>query len=1228
VGWFVVFEERDDSMSAVRMPAAGRIAATVCGVVGALALSAPALAARPHVFSTSFAKSCAAEPCTGEFLKKPVAVAVGEEAGEVYVLDEGEAGQHGRVVRFNTDGTIVKTGEVEFDGSGSHGEGTAAGGGGKGGEIPTGRFEEPNGIAVDNSCALRKLKEPKLPLAECEKEDPSNGDVYVADSGPGHLVIDKYTADGKYIGQLTGAGEAPFASGVLEGVAVDASGTVGVYREGPVVDRFTNTNPNVYVPPEILLEGVAGSTSVARPGFAIDGAGDFYGLLGVSNGVGLIPRIVKWNPAGSILDQQVGSEEASGVAVDQSTDTVFVDNLTSIGVFDPEGKALERLGQGELSSGTGLGADAGGESLYAADASGKVLLFGPGPATVPVIEGESFSGIGSDRASLEAEINPSSEEKPEEGQTEYFFEYGRCATLDPASCGTSAYEKKTPPGKLSPDFTVHPVSAQVTGLSPDATYHFRAVARNKHGDGAPGEELTFTTEGLGGEVVLPDGRGYELVSPPDKQGALIGPIEGTGVVQAAASGEGITYLAVSPTEAGPAGYTNRVQVLSRRSVAGWSTRDLAIAHSGATGLSLNAPEDEFFDRELSMDVLQPFGPFIPGLSEEATEATAYLHDLGESCGARCFRPLVTGKVGIANVPEGTHFGEDELCVPSSTQYAGIICGPQFVGASEDLSHVVLSSDSVALGSGAVPRELFEWAAGRLAPVSVLPGPAHEPTEATLGDNSLSTRGAVSSDGNRIFWESSDRDLYMRDMAREETLRVDESEGCGECTSGPGAVFQFASSDGSRVFFTDSQRLTEHSGAEAEKPDLYECEIVSVGESLTCKLSDLTPMHGGEGADVLGSVLGAAADGSAIFFVADGVQSEEGNGGGQLPVAGQPNLYVHRGGRTEFIATLSSEAVGVKLADETDWSGQLGKQPTRVSPNGRYVEFMSQARLTGYDNRDVATGRPAAEVYLYDEETRRLSCASCEPSGARPVGVEYKKLEPPEGLVGGPRGIWPSAGLVAANVPGWPTIGNGKSRYQSRYLNDEGRLFFDTVDALVPQDSNGTQDVYEYEPPGVGDCSTGSSTYSPRSGGCVALISSGSSAEESAFLDASESGDDVFFLTSAKLSPLDTDNARDVYDAHVCTGSSPCITFPDVQSPPCTNESSCKASPTPQPSIFGAPASATFAGPGNPVSTPSPPPVVIKKVGKKTVKCAKGRKLSHGKCVRVKVKRKTNRKGRK
>ena len=59
-----------------------------------------------------------------------------------------------------------------------------------------------------------------------------------------------------------------------------------------------------------------------------------------------------------------------------------------------------------------------------------------------------------------------------------------------------------------------------------------------------------------------------------------------------------------------------------------------------------------------------------------------------------------------------------------------------------------------------------------------------------------------------------------------------------------------------------------------------------------------------------------------------------------------------------------------------------------------------------------------------------------------------------------------AGWVASGVPGLEEFGQAASIYQPRYLSNSGRLFFDSNDALVPQDVNGTWDVYEYEPKGV------------------------------------------------------------------------------------------------------------------------------------------------------------------
>jgi hypothetical protein len=207
------------------------------------------------------------------------------------------------------------------------------------------------------------------------------------------------------------------------------------------------------------------------------------------------------------------------------------------------------------------------------------------------------------------------------------------------------------------------------------------------------------------------------------------------------------------------------------------------------------------------------------------------------------------------------------------------------------------------------------------------------------------------------------------------------------------------------------------------------------------------------------------------------------------------------------------------------------------------------------------------------------------------------------------------------------VGLGYDLNQPRYLSDGGRLFFDSSDALVPQDVNGNEDVYEYEPAGFTNtegkvqCTSASLHYSERSGGCVGLVSSGEATGESAFLDASETGGDVFFLTSGRLSSQDYDTALDVYDAHECTSTSPCLSAPAAVAPPCDTGDSCKAAPSPQPAIFGAPASATFNGTGN--VAPSPPAVT-----KRTVKCPKGKKLSRGKCVKAKTKHKKAHKAKK
>jgi hypothetical protein len=80
---------------------------------------------------------------------------------------------------------------------------------------------------------------------------------------------------------------------------------------------------------------------------------------------------------------------------------------------------------------------------------------------------------------------------------------------------------------------------------------------------------------------------------------------------------------------------------------------------------------------------------------------------------------------------------------------------------------------------------------------------------------------------------------------------------------------------------------------------------------------------------------------------------------------------------------------------------------------------------------------------------------------------------------------------------------------------------------------------------------------------------------------------VFFLTAERLVTKDVDTALDVYDAHVCSAGSPC--FSETAAPPaCITVESCRAAPSSQPGIFGAPSSATFSGQGNLAASPSVP----------------------------------------
>lgn len=894
-------------------------------------------------------------------------------------------------------------------------------------------------------------------------------------------------------------------------------------------------------------------------------------------------------------------------------------------------------------------------------------------ATLPAvgIESESASQVTAASARLATVIDPLTL------PSEYHFEYG---SEDCASAVHECVKAPVPDASVGSGDTGVPESVLVEGLTAGTTYHYRVVAHNNCNPAAPAEvcvvegaDRTFTTQGVGGSINrsgLIDGRGWELVSPPEKHGAALDALtlEG-GDIQAAEDGSGLAYVAKAPVGADPEGNRSlaETQLLATHAGAGgssaWSTRDIATRHEAIAGLTGGElSEYRLFSPDLATAAVEPTGS--TPLSESASERTPYRREAdGE------YVPLVSGCPPVAepcppgvkeheDVPAGTKFGASEpggALAPNT--------GVRFVSASEDLAHIVLSAPQ-ALSAGFETEgnpALYEWTkssaaqtAGELQPVSILPDKASAAVEAgaSLGDRDLGVRHAISADGNRVFFENEEFNdhLYVRDMHLEKTVQLDvPEEGAG---GGEGAaVYQDANAEGTRAFFTDPARLTENATSKPERPDLYMCEVgaVAAGEhDCSHHLTDLTPdALPGEAADVLGVTIGSSVDGSYMYFVANGVLSNAG-----VPVAGAVhgdcrnesaaarlcNLYVFHDGAIRLVAVLSNR-------DFPDWEASLSKLPARVSPNGRFLAFMSQQSLTGYDNHDAKSGEPDEEVFEYDAATQHLVCASCDPSGARPEGIldPGSVLEPPV-LVDVPR-TWGYRWL-AGSIPGATNIEVEHALYQSRYLSNEGRLFFNSPVALVPGDGNEREDVYEFEPEGVGpqnapcgpaatgeekvfkparafqvqSAEGGQPVAGEEPAGCVGLISSGTSGEESAFLDASASGGDVFFLTAAKLSPGDVDNALDVYDAHVCGAGWACPPAAVTVPPACTTADSCRAAPAPQPEVFGAPASATFSGPGNPV-----PPAVAKKktaaqiraekLAKALKACTKKPKSKRSSCVR-------------
>jgi hypothetical protein len=687
---------------------------------------------------------------------------------------------------------------------------------------------------------------------------------------------------------------------------------------------------------------------------------------------------------------------------------------------------------------------------------------------------------------------------------------------------------------------------------------------------------------LQGASALPDCRAYEMVSPPSKNGGDV--LANSQRTRAAADGSAVMFASLS-VFADAVGTGVATEYMAERSTSpdpgnnGWDTHAITPPQTPESFAAASTQSEAVYQGEVSPDLtkgaIRTFSPLTDAPNVALTQ-NMYLRSDLRTPGPGSYQLLndcLSPPAGPCSAPlpepYPTVFGPFGNQLPLSPPYR-----PWLAGASADFNHILFETawsltndapDPLDFASINKPK-LYEYHNGTVSLAGILPDTACG-SAPCVAESSIAGQGAappahytphtISADGTHIFFTANPTtcggvfkcgELYMRTnngtpSATTVQLNTSERTDCANnnpCTGTPEpdpthdtATYWDASTNGSRVFFTTSEALTDNAPiGTGAKLYMYDTTLPDTDpHNLTLLNIDNEPGDGAIGAAF--GVIGASNDGHYVYFV----------NAGQL-VAGKPLLsslpaiFLWHDGQITYIGQLGSLG-DVFLDDVGNFSSVLTfVKQARVSPDGRMLLFSS----TGGDGllSPPYDHDGHRELYVYRADTGQLSCASCNPSGAPATTDASTEVRTRSG-------------------------GSSTSTHLNHALSDDGRyVFFSTAEALVPGDSNGKSDAYEY------DTETGK----------VSLLSSGKDPADSYFLDASASGNDVFILTREQLSRWDTDLNYDVYDVRVNGG------FPEPSAPVagCSGDS-CQGAQASAPA-FDAPSSSSFTGAGNPPSAPT------------------------------------------
>jgi hypothetical protein len=605
--------------------------------------------------------------------------------------------------------------------------------------------------------------------------------------------------------------------------------------------------------------------------------------------------------------------------------------------------------------------------------------------------------------------------------------------------------------------------------------------------------------------LLPDCRAYELVTPPYMEGASINSVlsvseDGSRMI---ASSWGVLDGALEDRLNLTSDHAGAAYEFAR-TASGWNARALTPPRSLYAGNGV-------FD--VSRDMSRTMWELAQSSQSEHFPTEFYLES----------------SPGVFN----------ELGPATSSMTEGNLNEYSYAGASEDLSHVLFTIGKPSFRwpfdkTVGEAKSLYELVGvGNATPelVGVLGGPESNELisecgtrlgssvpegEGESGGGKGSMFNAISANGSRIFFTAvgaddklcaSERPQPPVDeiFAREETpsggmnTTAISERMASDCSFKPpppcaDANFEGASLDGSKVFFTSTQKLME--GASEGSNNLYEYDYDNPGSEWAQKL---VLVSSGSTAPAAQGVVRIAEDGSHVYFVAQGNLTHTQNSRGEAPAENAGNLYVFERdasapqGRTTFIATLSA-------GDSGDWS-RADVRPVQVSFDGRYLVFSSGADLL---HEGMLTG--VQQIFQYDAQTDTLVRVSIGQHGYNNDGKT------------------PLYEATLGTIPSY-NLSDSATLIDNVLAPEDGAVLFQSPTALTPQALNNSTEAPGQTSPNVYEYHNGD----------VYLIADGRGVR---VLGASISGSDLFFSTSDSLVAQDTNTESSIYDARVDGGFLP------------------------------------------------------------------------------------------